>query len=356
MMEMCYVNRTGLWPKPTIMNRGISVQAKSSSGPGLCLWAGFLFLLLIFSTCWAQQSGAGPESVQQEAGSGEDREKPVLPRLPGISGQTGRFARPEIALDSIHVTRAGVDGGPGDYAMTRARVAVEFERFAVGYTRRAFSWYNVDRLPFGDGRQDPWETLHALEVQAKFKGDLWGNWRYYFSGELSSLFEKEFGPASLDMLAALGYDFSSRFKVRAGAAIFVHRVRTIVVPVFAFKWWAGGLNADKPLFSVSAGLPESTITYHYSDALTLTSFLLVDSKVFRLADDSIVQEGGFAETRDIIIGLRFNYSPFKNATISLGGGYDFFRELNIYDSDGHEQGSYDVQGAWSGRVRLGINF
>jgi hypothetical protein len=263
---------------------------------------------------------------------------------------------PEIRIDGLYIAQADVEGGKGGYAMSRMRAAVTYTYFTFEYVNRTFFWDDADDPAFVDRGGDPWEDLHTLGLKGKFSGAIQGNWRYYFSGDVSSSFEKQFGSPSLDILAAAGYNFSPRFKFRAGAAFLWHEARTIVVPVAALKWWGGGESADEPLFSVDIGLPESTVTYHYSPELSFTGSFLADSKVFRLADTSAVVKKGYVETRDIVLALLVNYSPLPTVTLSAGLGYDFFREIQFYDSDGKDLDRFDVDGALAGRLFFAVRF
>ncbi|MBU2547987.1 MAG: hypothetical protein KKB20_06240 [Proteobacteria bacterium] len=262
----------------------------------------------------------------------------------------------EVGLDTYLVGQAGLEGADGRYSMTRWRVSATHSHFTLGYTHRTFQWEDIGRLPFGNGRDDPWKDLHTVGLKAKYTGSISGPWRYYFSGEASSSFEDRVGSPSLDVLAAFGYNFSPRFKVRVGAAVLYHEVRVIAVPVAALKWWGGGKSAEEPLVSVSVGLPESTLTYHCSPELSFTASLLADSKVFRLSEHSPVFSEGFAETRDIITCLMVNYSPLPGLVLSGGLGYDFFRQMQLYDRHGDKQADYDVEGAWTGRLLIAYQF
>ena len=261
-----------------------------------------------------------------------------------------------LEVDGMQIAPASLENKQGRYGMTRLRTAITYGSFTLGYTRREFQWQAVENLPFGNGRDDPWTGFNTLELKATRKGPVAGQWRYNFSAEVSSSFETELGSPSLDILAAGGYNFSPRFKVRFGLAMLLHEVRTVVVPLAALKWWGGGKSAEEPLFSVLAGLPETIVTYHWSPRLDIAASLLVDSKVSRLADDSVVAVQGFAETRDIVSGIRVRFKPTPAFTVSAGLGYDAFRRLTLHDREGDEIAEYDVDGGWAGRFTLDYRF
>lgn len=263
---------------------------------------------------------------------------------------------PEIRLDNLFISGSSLEGDQGGFSVYRLRTSMVYSHFTLGYTRRIYQWSNIDRLPFGDGRQAPWTAMHTLEAKAKYTGSITGPWRYYFSGELSSSFEEAPSPLALDLLWAVGYDYSPRLKVRVGAAMLLHEARTIMTPVAALKWWGGGKNPGASFFSVSVGLPETTLTWHYSPTWSYTLSILADSKVFRLKDDSLVQDKGYAETRDGVVGLMVNYSPRPNLTLSTGAGYAFLRQVKLYNEQGHERGSYDVDGTVVGRFLMAYRF
>ncbi|MEE8398085.1 MAG: hypothetical protein V3S89_03705 [Desulfobacterales bacterium] len=261
-----------------------------------------------------------------------------------------------LEQDSLTIGPAALSGNMGRYAFSRFQTTATYRYFTLGYTRRIFQWDNVGFLPFGNGRDDPFTGINTVSLKLKKKGPIAGRWRYYARGQISSSFEKKPGSPSLDVLAAMGYDFSSRFKVRVGAALLFHDVRTIVVPLAALKFWGGGKSADKPLFTISVGLPETTISYHHSPRWEFCGSLLADSTVADLANDSPVIANGFVETRDIVMSLLVRFSPTPSLTLAAGLGYDTLRRIKFYTPEGQKITDYEVKGALSGRLLLTVLF
>ncbi len=308
-----------------------------------CFW--ILILLAsptVPSDVWAQNSvstrtPAAKESTKSNSGKTTDH---------GLS----------LELDILTVGSAALSGSSGRFAFSRSQVDATFHNFTLGYALRVYEWDKVDLLPFGNGRDDPFTDIGTVALKYRKKGPLSGRWRYSASGEISSSFEKQPESPSLDILAAIGYDFSSRFKVRMGAALFLHEVRSAVVPLAAFKFWGGGKSADEPLFSIDVGLPETIVSYHHSPRWEFIGSFLADSTVSDLSDGNPTAGGGFVETRDIVIGLKVKYIPTLSAALSAGLGYDIFRRLRFYDPNGNEIADYDVDGALTGRLTIAFRF
>jgi len=290
---------------------------------------------------WSRESGTSGQSI------------PVLP-IKGNGRETGGSEVP-LELDVLTVGTAALSGDPGRYGYARIQAAATYSHITLGYAHRVFQWEAVGSLPFGNGRDDPLAGIETVSLKLKKKGPIAGQWRYHLSGEVSSSFEKQPVTPSLDILAALGYDFSPRFKVRVGAAAFLHEVRSVVVPLAAFKFWSSR-SVNGTFFTIDVGLPETTVSYHYSPRWEFSGSFLADSTVADLADGSPVSADGFVETRDIVMGLQARYRPVPFLTLTGGMGYDAFRRLRFYAPNGAKIGDYGVEGALSGRFVLTIRF
>jgi len=78
--------------------------------------------------------------------------------------------------------------------------------------------------------------------------------------------------------------------------------------------------------------------------------------LYRLADDSTVEGKGYLEDENLAVGLHLDIAISENSFINIGGQYNFEREFAIYDADGSDKSSHDIDGAFGGALRLSHTF
>ena len=65
--------------------------------------------------------------------------------------------------------------------------------------------------------------------------------------------------------------------------------------------------------------------------------------LYRLADDNPLRPKGYVELVNSSIALRYETLLWKRLGLSLGVGQAIDREFNLYDSDGKNKKSYDIE-------------
>ena len=107
---------------------------------------------------------------------------------------------------------------------------------------------------------------------------------------------------------------------------------------------------------VALGFPESAVSYRFNPMLALRLSAALDAGIYQLADDSPASPDGYLEKWGFGTGLFLDVSPVRNLTVSVGGQYLFGRELNLYEDDGDEIDSYDVDPAAAAVVKVKMTF
>ncbi len=79
----------------------------------------------------------------------------------------------------------------GEMGYYAAGVNIDLFGVAASYDNISFAWNNVDRLPFGNGKDDPWRDFHSIKLAYTWSDMLSQDWGYFATAEGTSRFEKE---------------------------------------------------------------------------------------------------------------------------------------------------------------------
>ena len=259
----------------------------------------------------------------------------------------------KVSVQGHGAARAGFENDKGEVSVVGAESSASYKYFTLKYALQSFSWGDKDHLPFGNGRDDPWDELHAVGLDANYLGTVNKNWGYLVGAGIASMFEEETdGSMGGNVRGGLRYTFSKNWRVSLGAVLSHHKIKTQVRPLAGMDWNRGAETG----LSVSIGVPRTEVRYRHSARLAVRTALSMDSGMYRLANDSMVQEKGYVETNGFVAGLYLDAEPFENFTLTLGPQYLFGRGFTIYDKHGDKKNAYDVDGALGGVLRLEYKF
>jgi len=210
-------------------------------------------------------------------------------------------------------------------------------------------------LPFGNGKDDPWEEMHSVSLGYDHSNMFDHNWGYFFNIGGASEFEKEME----DSFSAMGLGGlicnipEWRMTFRLGGGTFYNPVETNTVPIIGIDW---NSRAESGL-SFSLGVPTTQIAYRFSPKTDLSIGIgFGEHGMYRLADDSTVKKKGYLETEGMGGILTFTFAPIEGCTVTLGGVANFDREYTIYDKDGDNGRSYELDDAAGGFASIGFEF
>jgi len=247
---------------------------------------------------------------------------------------------------------ASVNGGPGKFSVTRAgatgTVKTEYLTFRLSARKDMYSWYDRHRLPFGSGRDVPWEALNRLGLSVRHSGDLGGEWGYFASAGASASYEKQLdGSLGLSATAGVSWKPSPEWTVRLGAGVVWHRVRSYPIPVASISYRSQALKG----LEAELGFPYSHVLYRVNEWLGVRLTGEMDYGLYRLASDSGVRRDGYVEFSGYSAGLWAELTPLEAMTIRLGGGWDFQGNMDLMRSNGEGRRSYTR----GGTPRLGAS-
>ena len=249
------------------------------------------------------------------------------------------------------IGEADMDDG-GSVAVTEAGASLRYRWFGIDYLNRRYDWSDTASLPFGNG-SDPWEQLHMLRLRADIAEQLgFGGLGWFAGAGLTAGWEEEMDDAwGLSGSAGLTWAVGG-VRLRGGVAAYAHPVGTRLLPLVAADWG----NQRDPGFSATVGFPETMLRYRSSDMFSFRAGGRVEGNTYRLADDSPVQREGYMRTSSLTLGGYIDITPMEDLTLTVGAEYLTRQEMRVYNSDGDERNTYDLDDAPALFLRLSYGF
>ncbi len=257
----------------------------------------------------------------------------------------------DVSVTGRAVSEADVDGG-GSVSVTETGAAIRYRWFGVEYLNRRYDWSDTSDLPFGKG-DTPWEQLHLLRLRADISGQSGVGGLGWFAGTaVSAGWEEEMDDAwSVSGSAGLTWALGD-VRLRGGVAAWAHPIGVRAMPLAAADWG----NQHDPGFSATVGIPETMLRYRTSDIFSFRLGGRLEGDTYRLADDSPVKREGYMKTSSLTLGGYIDITPLEDLTLTLGAEYLTRREMGVYDKDGEERDTHDLDDAPALFLRLRYDF
>lgn len=251
------------------------------------------------------------------------------------------------------VSSADVDNREGSVSILSGGFSVECPVATVSYMANDYDWSDKDKLPFGNGLDDPWDVLHSLGIALDHFDMVTEQWGYFVGGAVSADWEKEMDDSYSAMLnGGAIYAFNEETSVSFGAAAGLHKLGASLFPVLNVSY----RQASQQGFSALVGVPASWLRYRFTDAWLLKLGASMSGGTYRLEDESTVERKGYIESSGITAGLIADWNPCESVQISFGPDFHFAREFTVYDKDGDKKNSYDVDSAWGASATVTYSF
>lgn len=243
------------------------------------------------------------------------------------------------------------DGGAA--SVLTAGTSTGWEGLEIGYEVKSFAWDKVEKLPFGNKVDNPWDTLHDLSVgyhDSYMFNDTWG---ILGGGQLGMAFEKEVDSSLYGMAyAGIIYALNREWSFSLGGGVEVNHVEVSFLPLAGINF----RQAEQEGFSFSLGVPETEVRYRFNEMLAVKAAADYEGGLYRLADDSTVSKEGYASMEGAKAGLYVDFSPLENVSLVAGPEVSFMRSTTIYDNDGDKIDDHDQDAGFGGMARLEIRF
>lgn len=246
------------------------------------------------------------------------------------------------------------DGGSSSLFGEQISLGVEW--FTLKYEGRHYSWDDKSDLDFGNGSDDPWDSLHRLSLGAEHRGAISGKWGYFTGVSLTSAFEEEMEDSfGASVRGGISYTYSEHLNLMFGARFLKNHIRTAFMPFAGLMY--KDFDRSGAGYFVTLGAPNTEVGYAFSKASKIRLAFSIDGRTYRLSDDSVVSSEGYVETSAMQLGLYYDWMPIKDLSISLGPEYHFNRSMKFYDDDGDRIGDEEDQDSAAGfRLKLGYKF
>lgn len=259
-----------------------------------------------------------------------------------LAEEFGFLSPTTVRASGNYISGADYKDSDASSSVAGGRVRLNAGGFSLSYEGKHYSWDNVDQLSFGNGNDDPWNTLHRISVGYTHNGAINKNWFYGAGITGTSAFEEEirgsFGGA---VRGHVGYIFNKNWKAIIGARGFVNSLRFSAMPYAGLMY--EGFDDQGAGFFMNVGLPSNEAGYAFSKTSKIRASFKVDGKTYRLKDDSSVAQEGYVEISSMVAGIYYDWKPFKGFSLSLGPEYYFSRETKTYDKHGDRFGDITEQ-------------
>ncbi len=262
-----------------------------------------------------------------------------------------------VSASGRYVGNADFEDDAGGFSVAEFATSIEWRWFSFSYTGRQYNWENIHKLKFGNGKDDPWTTIHTLSLGLNFENMINQNWGWFAGITGKSSFEQEMDNSfSAFGQAGLVYIFNEDWSTFFGIIGSVSYDDPTIFPFIRINY-----RSAKDLgFSASIGAPVSYINYRFNEIISLRAGGGMTGNEYKLADDSTVIKKGYIKEQDVTTGLYVditpNFSNVEHLNISVGAEYTFLREISIYDEDYDKIMDMDMDNALGGFIRLQYTF
>jgi hypothetical protein len=242
-----------------------------------------------------------------------------------------------------------------EVGLTQLNLSASYLCFTFDYGLKSYRWSGVEGLPFGNRVVDPWDNLHKLIFGLRYAGPINDEgWSYFVLGRLLSGFEEEMNSSfGYNIIGGVMAVFPPQWELRFGVLVFYDEVDEFgAFPVGTLLWNQEAATG----WSAILGLPKTNLRYKFTPEVSAKLVLSFDNDLYRLANDSSVEEKGYFKDEALVLGLHLDIATSENSFLDIGGQYSFNREFSIYNQQGSDKSSHDIDGAFGLAVKLCYNF
>lgn len=290
---------------------------------------------------------------------------------------------PETNFEKNDATMSYIRGG----------VSLSVLTLNVDYTIDRYSWGKLDKLPFGNGKDDPWKNLHSLSVGGFYGGGINTKWSYLVGLMGSASFEDSLDSSYLDGALAVGaiYSLSDQWNLVGGAGVMYSNAPELVygdifddpwevipIPVLGFQWnqEAESGPSASVIFPLEATISyrtsdgrlststdllsqESDITYQFNPVIGMTlGASLANESIYQLAKDNmslpVGEKEGYLTTEKSSVELTANLTFFDSLHFRVGPYYTFDQKLSIRSKKDKELQRLDPDNAFGGKFMFSM--
>lgn len=263
-------------------------------------------------------------------------------------GLLERIIQSKVSLQSSYISKANIKGSKGSVEVHKNTLRVNNDIIGFTYSNWAFSWNNLEDLPFGDKKTSPIKEMHAFKINVNVPYFVNKKWFILSSVSLRSSFEKSMnGSYGAGLFSFASYKINNDHALQMGAFANYHRVSTLALPVISYSYRARQHDG----LQVVLGFPRTYIGYH-ADKDTLLKFGVIFSQsVIKLSERSSIEHSGFIEAKDYMGNIGITHEFNKHLRLESNILYSIKRDFTIFDAQGNEQTSYAIKPSLGANIR-----
>lgn len=258
-----------------------------------------------------------------------------------------------VTVNSRFIGNADMEHDRGSYSVSQYGAAIDYKWFSLTYNKADYHWSDVSSLAFGNGKDDPWDSLQTLSFGAKTDGRFNENLGWFVGGTVISGFEKDMEDSfSLFYRGGFTYRFNDEWSGSLGIMGLASELNPMVSPLVTINW----RNPRDLGWSASIGVPATYAVYRFNDWAALRGSVAWERSQHRLADDSDVARKGYVQQEATTTGIYFDVTPIERLSVTVGAEYLLGRKMELYDREKDKIDSMEVDDALAGVLRVKYTF
>ena len=268
-------------------------------------------------------------------------------------GALEKMIEPKVSLDSSYISNANIVDSDGSVGVTKNTLKVNNAFAELSYSNWAFNWDNIDKLPFGNGVDNPIEQMHSFKVQGNLPYLINDQWFMVTSLSLSTTFEKEMKDSyAVGIFSFASYKVNQNHTLQMGVFANYHPISTLILPIVSYSYRAR--QNDGLQFVL--GFPRIYAGYYLSDKILLRGGMNFSQSVIKLGDDNVMENSGYIESQDYMGSVGASYEFNAKFTLEANFLYSLKRDFIIYNSAGDKVKDYSIEASPGVKLRLNYIF
>lgn len=260
----------------------------------------------------------------------------------------------KLKVDWDSLSDVKIDRG-GGYDLKHSKFEVGNFLGSLSYERFSVDWNQLADLPFGDGSTAPISRLqryrfkshipYRFDSRRMILGHLGAEWAY----------EEE----SDDSVSVQGYVLYSEYldslsSWQLGGYVSYHPVETVVLPIVEYTY--NYPFKQRKGFYGHAGFPKTQLGYFLNQNLRTEAGFFYHQAIVRLANKSIVEPGGFFQSKNWRASWKTHYRMTKRLEAYLTLQTSIANELLLYDKTYRQQDVFEAKNGFGWSLGFGYRF
>ncbi len=232
--------------------------------------------------------------------------------------------------------------------------------FSFNYERWNYNWTNPENLPFVSGLAGvPWSTFNTLQLGFAYEHEINDQWELNYYVEAESSFEKETsGSNEYETGVDFIYEPSKEWAYTLNINMeYLDATGGELGVDLEIEWNHGKKKGWSGEFEISTEFPETSLTYHFTRALSTTMFYNESgTSTIRLSDSSPVtgMQGGYFEDEYNSLGMQVDYEFTHESYLSFSFQKNTGRNFSFVDRSGRSETAYEF--ADTTEVSIGFSY